>query len=521
MALSYLPTDRAQQFLLPPDMRDWLPEGHLAWFVLDVVARLDTAALHARHANDGVGRRAYDPDMLLALLVYAYCTGQRSSRQIERLCEVDVAYRVICANQVPDHTTIARFRQDHEAAAVSLFCEVLMLCAAAGLATVGVVAVDGTTMGASASHAVNRSRDQIEAEVQELFAQAAQADDEGDRRFGADRGYELPAELADRSRRAARLDAALAGLRAQEAVRAEAAEATRRAREAAEAEAAEQGQGPRGRAPRDAEVGRAEAALARARQHVVQRYGAAVARREARSDKRGRVPVPPEHSAKVLRAEARLARAQAQAQARQDKPAPARRKPIQVNLTDPDSRLRKTRSGWAQGYNAQMAVNDQGVVLAAAVSQEHADVTQCQPMMAATSAMLEAAGIDEAIGTMLFDAGYCSTENLTAAGPDRLIATAKSYRLRQAARAHGWAEGEPPADADAIRAMEHRLLTQAGAALYAKRQCTVEPVFGHIKAGRGFRAFVRRGLAAVSGEWQLIAATNNILKLHRSGALLT
>ena len=108
MAFEYVPVDRDQQFLLPPDVREWLPSTHLVWFVLDVVARVDTSRLHARHRRDGVGRRAYDPDMLLALLVYAYCTGQRSSRQIERLCEVDVAYRVICANSVPDHTTIAR-----------------------------------------------------------------------------------------------------------------------------------------------------------------------------------------------------------------------------------------------------------------------------------------------------------------------------------------------------------------------------------------------------------------------------
>ena len=128
MAHSYLPVDRDQGFLLPPDMREWLPQGHLVWFVLDVVERVDTSALHAAHPNDGVGRRAYDPDMLLALLVYAYCTKQRSSRQIERLCEVDVAYRVICGNHRPDHTTIARFRQRHAPVAKRLFTDVLVLC---------------------------------------------------------------------------------------------------------------------------------------------------------------------------------------------------------------------------------------------------------------------------------------------------------------------------------------------------------------------------------------------------------
>ena len=150
MAFSYAPVDRAQQFLLPPDMSEWLPEGHLAWFVIDVVEHLDTSGLHKAHRNDGVGRAAYDPDMMLALLIYAYCTAVRSSRKIERLCSVDVAYRVVCANNLPDHSTIARFRQAHGTVAQRLFVDALTLCAAAGLARVGVVAVDGTRVGANA-----------------------------------------------------------------------------------------------------------------------------------------------------------------------------------------------------------------------------------------------------------------------------------------------------------------------------------------------------------------------------------
>ena len=219
MAFSYLPVDRDQQFLLPPDMRDWLPPGHLVWFVLDVVARVDTSALHERHPRDGVGRRAYDPDMLLALLIYAYCGGVRSSRQIERLCEVDVAFRVICANHVPDHTTIARFRQDHQDDAVRLFTDVLALCAAAGLATVGRVAVDGTKMAANASLKANRTRHQLEAEVAAMFAEAADTDAGEDALFGDARGDELPEDLVDPRRRKARLDAALAEVAQAEAAR--------------------------------------------------------------------------------------------------------------------------------------------------------------------------------------------------------------------------------------------------------------------------------------------------------------
>jgi transposase len=507
MAYGYIPVDREQQFLLPPDMREWLPEGHLVHFVLAVVARIDTAVLHAAHPNDGVGRRAYDPDMLLALLVYAYCTGVRSSRAIERLCQVDVAYRVVCANRIPDHCTIARFRQDHERIAQAMFIDVLMLCAASGLARVGVVAVDGTKMGADASMRANRSRARIEAEVARMFAAASAADAAEDRLFGDARGDELPVELVDPRSRAARLDAALRELEAAEAAR-------RQDTEAAEAAAARRGEGVRGPVPRGREVQRAEAALDRERQRARDRY-------KRRQDKiragqrRGLAPVPPERSVPVARAEARVAAARDAEQMAEPV------EPLRVNVTDPHSALMKTPGGWVQGYNAQAAVNDAGVVLAATVTRDHNDVGQCQPMMAATRANLDAAGVDAPIGVMLFDAGYCSVDNLSAPGPDRLIATAKSHALRRAATEQGFAEGDPLPDADPIRAMEHRLRTEAGARLYAKRQHTVEPVFGHIKAGRGFRGFVRRGLEAVDAEWQLMAATQNILKLHRARIALS
>ena len=193
------------------------------WFVLDVVARVDTSGLHAKHRRDGVGRRAFDPEMLLALLVYSYCLGQRSSRQIERLCEVDVAYRVISANRAPDHTTIARFRQGHQDEAVRLFTDVLMICAECGLAKVGVVAVDGTKMAGAASLKANRTRAQLEAEVAKMLAEADAVDAGEDDLFGGDRGDGLPEELVDRSSRAARLDAALAELEhAQQARQSEA-----------------------------------------------------------------------------------------------------------------------------------------------------------------------------------------------------------------------------------------------------------------------------------------------------------
>src|SRR3954451_8681734 len=151
MPQNFLACDREQSFLLPPDVREWLPENHLAWFVIDTVAVMDTAAFYAAYRDDGHGRAAYEPSVMLALLLYCWARGTRSSRAIERACVEDVACRVIAAHQRLDHATIARFVERHERALAGVFGEVLALCADAGLATVGVIAIDGTKVHANAS----------------------------------------------------------------------------------------------------------------------------------------------------------------------------------------------------------------------------------------------------------------------------------------------------------------------------------------------------------------------------------
>ncbi|MPZ73906.1 MAG: IS256 family transposase, partial [Nitriliruptorales bacterium] len=399
MARSYLPVEREQVFLLPPDMREWLGEDHLAWFVLEVLERVDTSVLHDGRRLGGRGRRGYDPEMLLALLVYAYCTGQRSSRQIERLCEVDVAYRVICGGNAPDHTTIARFRQGHEAHAVRLFTDMLMVCAEAGLATVGVVAVDGTKMGADASGKLNATRDQVEAQVRAMLAEADEVDAVQDRLFGGDRGDELPSDLRGRGPRGKRLDAALAELaRRDEAQRqADADVAAARAQRVAAARA--QGRKLRGRAPDATGVAEARANLERVTRDVAERRAAL----EARYAAQGRKPpgFPPSKPKEIAQAEAVLARAERRTAAAA---AAAQRNPERVNLTDPDSRLMSTAKGWVQGYNAQAAVNDNGVVIAADVVQDGNDCEQAVPMIAAILSTLAAAGVATEVGTLLFDA---------------------------------------------------------------------------------------------------------------------
>jgi hypothetical protein len=234
---------------------------------------------------------------------------------------------------------------------------------------------------------------------------------------------------------------------------------------------------------------------------------------EARCAAEGRKPRGPKPQGRpypdLVKAQRRLERAKADAAAVKD----TRDKELRVNVTDPQSRIMKTADGWVQGYNAQAAVNEHGIVLAADVTQDGFDVHQCQPMMTMTAANAVSAGIREPVGTMLFDAGYFSEDNITAEGPDRLIATTKSWKLRRQQASPP--TSEPAADATPTEKMQHRLCSDEGAALYAKRQHIVEPVFGDIKQNRGFRRFVRRGLSAAQAEWQLITAAHNLRKLHR------
>jgi transposase len=203
-----LTPERDQLYLLPPSMADWLPEEHLAWFVLDAVEEMDLSAFYADDRADGWGGAAHDPPTMVALLLYAYCVGVRSSRQIERACHVDVAFRVICAGLLPDHTTVARFRQRHEEALKTIFTASLRLCAKAGMAGVGLVALDGTKMAAPASMERNVTKDTIDEVVEKMFAEAKATDEAEDATFGKARGDEPPAALRGRDDRRRRFKAA-------------------------------------------------------------------------------------------------------------------------------------------------------------------------------------------------------------------------------------------------------------------------------------------------------------------------
>lgn len=508
----YVCPARDQLFLMPVSMRDWLDDGHLAWFVLDVVAELDTGALH-RRPGGCPGRPPYEPEMMCALVLYAYCCGVRSSRRIEEACRTDAAFRVICGGLEPDHATVARFVADQELALEGLFVDGLRLCAAAGLVDLSVVALDGTKVAADASLHRNRDADWIRREVSKLMALTAQEEPAASFAGGEQvPGLEAAGEVSGARGRTGRLKAALVVIEAEDA--AALAEAERAAKAAAVE--AEHGRKLTGRKPKDplAALARAQAdrdaAAARVRslQDARDRKLEAAARGERVEGPR---PCRIEQAKVGLgQAESALLTARTAAEA-----APARRR---VNLTDPDSRVMSTPRGWVQGYNAQAIVNQHHIVLACDVSQNAGDVQLYEPMIRSLTNNLTAVGIPREPELVLADAGYWSEANATGAGPDRLIATMKDHKQRRAARELGHTSGPPPPDATPAEEMEHLLRTPQGTAAYAQRSCLIEPIFGDRKHNRGIRSFRRRGLSAVRSEWAFMHLAGNLLKLHHHRA---
>ena len=451
MAYNLLSCDREQGYLMPPSLKEWLDEGHLAWFTIDAVSQMDLSEFYSAYRNDGWGAAAYDPSMMVAVLLYAYCRGIRSSRKIARALEEDVGFRVVAANQQPDFRTICRFRAEREEDLERLFVQVLRLCQEAGVVKLGVVALDGAKVAANAALDANRSYEAIEEEVRRMLAEAKKVDAEEDALFGPERcGDELPEGLGRRVERLKRLEEAKARL---------------------EREAAED-------------------ALA-AQERVAQRQAEEAA---SGQKKRGRKP-------KVV------------------EPAPAEE--AKANITDPDSRIMKTRQGYVQGYNVQAVVSQDQIIVAVGVTQEANDVQQLKPMLQTLERTLAAASIEERPKRALADAGYWSEANVTDCScpgwPELLIATTKDWKQRKALREGGSPRGRIPKRLSLRERMERKLLTQRGRRLYRLRGITVEPVLGQMKEGQGFRRFMRRGLRAVESETSLMAASHNLLKLWRSG----
>jgi transposase len=530
MAKWYRELRRDQPFLLPPDMREWLPADHLVWFLLETVNALDTRAFHAGRRVGGVGAAGYDPDMLLALLIYAYCQGVRSSRQIERRCVTDIAFRVLCAQDGPDHATTARFRADYQDVFAALFTRVLLVAATAGLVRFGTVAIDGTKIAANASIDANRGQEWLERQVGQMVAEAGRldaAEDTAAAGGGAD-GDRLPGQLRDRSARAERIRQAAQEVTAQ-LQRREQAQRQRQETALARRRRSEAGEPVAGRIPGGPHrLAEARAHLAReitAHQAKLDRYATLIA---AGKQPMGRPPVPMEHSSRVQRAR-RVVRAAIAAQNADAAPAASNaaykhRKPalpsVVANTTDPQSRIMPARRGFLQGCNAQLAVSSDQIIVAAGVDQSTNDQACFVPIMAAaqhTAACLHAStgSSNHVIGTVLTDAGYANDANLAAAGPDRLIALGKG-RDQSRTAAHQPAHGPPPAHATPRQAMSHRLRTERGRAIYKRRGATVEPAIGNLK--KILDRFSRRGLTAATSELHLAATAFNLLKIYRAAA---
>ncbi|MCH7668941.1 MAG: IS1182 family transposase [Acidobacteria bacterium] len=469
--------ERDQLVLMPPSLSDWLPSDHLVWFIVDVVAELDMSGFYWSLRSDGRGGASYDPVVILGILLYAYCVGERSSRRIEqRLCD-DVAFRVIAANQQPDHATLARFRRRHQEAIAGVFSQVVALCVSEGLVRSGVVAIDGTKIEADVSAGSLVTRRQI---VDEILKEAEAVDAAEDLEYGARRGDELPVRWADRRDRRVRLREALRQLDADGPSDAESYQADRTVKEAA--------------------LGR--------------KLG-------------GRRADPTTKWASAARTR-------------------------RINVTDPDSRTLKDRRRFIWGYNAQAAVTEDQIVVAAQVTTVARDSVVFEAMVVATEKNLVDTGADP-VETFVADTGYWSIPNatldidaevlitpmpltggitdpddprlaqrrevierlnaaevtVTAAAAEMGVSTTTARKLLRNHRA-----GRPDS-VEVRQAMVERLATEHGAAAYAKRKTTVETVFGNIKANLGFRRFSNRGLDATSSEWRLVCTVHNLLKIHR------
>jgi transposase len=461
MAQNFVGADRDQVFLLPPSLRDWLPEDHLAWWVIDAVAAMDLTAFYGRYRADGHGRPAYDPAVLVAVLLYAYAVGERSARRIERRCVEDVAFRVLAGNLAPDHVTICRFRQEHQEALAGLFGQVLGLCARAGMVQVGTLAVDGTRIAANASRDATVDYEQL---ARTILEEAAEVDAAEDEQFGDRRGDELPERLTTRHGRREWLREAVREL---EEERAAAGEAVKRDR------------GPRLREAKrrmDEELWaqqRANDAYEAWRARGVSADG--THRMAPGTVKSFVMPTVPEGT---------------------------------INTTDPDSRVVPTRRGFMQGYTAQAVSTEAQIVVCAEVICGGNERSTLQGLIRGSERELATAGVSDPVTAALADAGFWNTEQiqaLTASGI-RTLVTPDNRRRKT--------PGKTKVNQDHYVQMREELASDDGGALYKKRKSMIEPIFGQIKHNRRIDRFTRRGLAACRAEWKLVMATHNLLKLH-------
>jgi len=452
MSKTYRAWDPDQTYLLPPSPRDWLPDGDLVYFMLDVVHTLDLSAITRKYEQEDRGSPPYPPRMMVTLLLYSYCVGVYSSRRIQKRCERDAAYRVIVGDDVPNFRTISDFRKLHLPEWQGLFVEVPKRCAEAGLVQVGRVSLDGVKVKANASRHkamsyeyMQNQEERLHKEIAELLAQAKSADEAEDALHGSGkRGDELPEELARRESRLARIQEAKKALETQAL---EAARAEEQHREAKDEERRQAGETPRKRKPVDT------------------------------------APKP-------------------KAQYNFTDPESKIRK--------------VSHKGFDQCGNAQAVANEEQIIIAADVTPQANDKRQVVPMVEQSQENLQAAGVEEKIGAFDADTGYFSEENVSYLEDQEIDPHIATERLKHHEKIPLVPKGRPPKDLTPKQRMARKLRTKKGRETYAKRKGMIEPIFGQIKPARGFRQFLLRGMENMRGEWRLVCLTHNLLKLFRS-----
>lgn len=447
----FKPFTRKQAYLLPPSLEEWLPQGHLAYFVIEVVEELDLSAIYDSYQGDGRGYPPYDPQMMTALLLYGYCLGLTSSRRMERATHEDVGFRLVSANQHPDHDSICRFRKRHLKALSGLFVQVLRMCQKAKLVKLGHVSLDGTKVRANASKhkamsygRMKKSKKELAREVEELFKAAERVDAEEDAKYGKGvRGDEPPEELRHKEGRLKKIREAMAELEAEARAEAEKKAAERRSKEEA------RGKKLPGRKPKVSDPKKAK---------------------------------PEDRS--------------------------------QRNFTDSESRIMKCSAtkSFEQCYNGQAAVDSKHqVIVATGLTQRADDKGEVEPILEKMALVLD----DIPAGLRLSgDAGYFSEDNVLTMeefGLDPYIATGKMKHGEKVLPVRG----RPLKKITVKERMSRKLRTKKGKKIYSRRKAVVEPVFGQIKQARGLRQFLLRGLENVSAEWDLWCLSHNLLKLYR------
>jgi len=439
--------DRDTAYLLPPSLQDWLPEKHLARFVVDIVDRLDLGELEVCYG--GGGKQPYHPALLLALLFYGYATGVFSSRKLEQATYDSVAFRFITGDTHPDHDTIATFRKRFLKELEGLFVQMLVLAKVMGLFKLGNVSLDGTKIKANASKHkamswgyANKLEEQLHREVRELLRRAEQADADDEPEL------DIPDELARREDRLVAIEKAKA-------------EIERRAQERFEAEQAEYEENLKRRKEKEEQTGKKAG---------------------------GRAPKAPQAGPR-------------------DKD--------QVNFTDEESRIMPSSEGFVQAYNAQAGVDiDSHLIVENHLSQQPNDKQEVEPTLKRLNEVEDRLGKPQGL---LADAGYFSENNVTRCEADEVTPYISDSRERHNLPWDERFQAPPPScpeNADAVTAMQHRLRTPGGKAMYAKRKSTVETVFGIVKEVLGFRRFHLRGFDAAQGEWNLVCMAWNLKRMY-------